>query len=62
MGPALGRLVIETSLKRQHFNRGRRGEKVPATSRARGGVLQALGTSNAEAVRLTGALRVLEPI
>lgn len=36
MGPALGRLVIETSLKRQHFNRGLRGEKVSATEQSQG--------------------------
>ena len=62
MGPALGSLVIETSLKKCHLNRGLGVHKVPAMSRARGGTFQALGTSSAWAMRLKNALGVLEPI
>ena len=56
MGPALGSLVIEPSLKKCHLNRGLGVHKVPAMSRARGGTLQALGTSSAWAMRLKNAL------
>lgn len=50
--PALSRLIIGTSLKRQHLNRGLKGEKVPAMSRARAGVFQVVEISSPQIMRL----------